>query len=122
MAMHLGEATLNPGTISNDVKRVQEILTGQGYNVGPIDGNFGPLTASAVQSFQRKKGLVPDGIIGPQTWDALNGKIVSPSPDPMVTRPPIPTPVRIPRIISSSYYLLLGGIVVVSYLMMGRKS
>ena len=49
MAMVLGEATLNPGTVSGDVKTVQQILAGQGYNVGPIDGNFGPQTLSASQ-------------------------------------------------------------------------
>lgn len=119
MAMILGEATLNPGTISGDVKTVQQILTGQGYNVGPIDGNFGPQTLSAVQSFQRAKGLVPDGIIGPQTWDTLRGKVTSQSPDPMVTRPP--DPVGIPHAITTGYYLFLGAAVLFSYLTFRKK-
>lgn len=36
-----------------------------------IDGDYGPMTASAVRSFQRNKGLVVDGEVGPQTWGML---------------------------------------------------
>ena len=39
-----------------------------GYDPGPIDGIFGPLTRSAVVKFQIDNGLVPDGIVGPRTW------------------------------------------------------
>jgi peptidoglycan hydrolase-like protein with peptidoglycan-binding domain len=35
-------------------------------------GNFGPKTEAAVRAFQRSKGLVPDGIVGPKTWAALD--------------------------------------------------
>jgi len=72
--MKLGNATIQEGSIVADVKEAQRILTGQGYNVGPIDGIFGPQTKTAVLSFQKAKGLLPDGIIGPQTWAALRGQ------------------------------------------------
>ena len=44
----------------------------RGYNVGPIDGIYGPMTMQAVIDFQRDNGLVPDGIVGPMTWAAID--------------------------------------------------
>jgi peptidoglycan hydrolase-like protein with peptidoglycan-binding domain len=35
------------------------------------DGVFGKVTAHAVKRFQRDKGITVDGIVGPQTRDAL---------------------------------------------------
>jgi peptidoglycan hydrolase-like protein with peptidoglycan-binding domain len=35
------------------------------------DGVYGPKTRAAVRRFQRKNGLAPDGIAGPQTLAAL---------------------------------------------------
>jgi peptidoglycan hydrolase-like protein with peptidoglycan-binding domain len=40
--------------------------------VGTADGVVGPLTVAAVTSFQRAKGLPADGIVGAQTWGALD--------------------------------------------------
>jgi peptidoglycan hydrolase-like protein with peptidoglycan-binding domain len=37
----------------------------------PSDGHFGAITEAAVRAFQRTKGLVPDGIVGPATWHAI---------------------------------------------------
>ena len=37
----------------------------------PITGYFGELTQDAVVAFQRQAGLVPDGVVGRQTWDEL---------------------------------------------------
>lgn len=51
------------------VKKVQEKLGGL-----VIDGIFGKLTLAKVILFQRDHKLKVDGIVGPQTWDALFGK------------------------------------------------
>lgn len=50
----------------NQVKHIQSKL---GIDV---DGIFGKNTKSAVIAFQKKHGLVQDGIVGPQTLEALN--------------------------------------------------
>ena len=42
-----------------------------GCSPGAIDGKFGPGTASAVMSYQSSRGLACDGVVGPQTWHAL---------------------------------------------------
>ena len=37
-----------------------------------ITGRFGPLTEHAVRAFQRCTNAAPDGVLGAQTWAALN--------------------------------------------------
>ena len=37
----------------------------------PVDGLYGPVSRAAVRAFQKRKGLVVDGIVGPQTLGAL---------------------------------------------------
>jgi len=59
------------GSTGNEVVQIQTRLKNWGYYFGDIDGIFGPLTQSAVISFQRKNGLTPDGIVGPATLRAL---------------------------------------------------
>jgi len=63
--------TLYWGSSGPDVTKVQAQLSRWGYYTGPIDGYYSGRTFRAVQEFQRKNGLVVDGIVGPQTWAAL---------------------------------------------------
>jgi L,D-peptidoglycan transpeptidase YkuD (ErfK/YbiS/YcfS/YnhG family) len=49
----------------------QSTLNGAGYDSGPVDGAFGNVTYRAVTAFQRARGLVVDGVVGPQTGGAL---------------------------------------------------
>jgi peptidoglycan hydrolase-like protein with peptidoglycan-binding domain len=52
--------------------RVQRQLTQLGFAPGPSDGVYGPRTASAVQQYQRARGLTADGAAGPITQAQLN--------------------------------------------------
>jgi peptidoglycan hydrolase-like protein with peptidoglycan-binding domain len=36
-----------------------------------INGNFGPVTGQAVKAFQSSNALTVDGVVRPQTWQAL---------------------------------------------------
>lgn len=63
--------TVAIGSIGSDVKLVQSVLKRIGYNPGSVDGVFGAQTQRAVIEFQRANGLVPDGIVGPATFAAL---------------------------------------------------
>jgi N-acetylmuramoyl-L-alanine amidase len=49
------------------VKSIQRALKDFGIDPGPINGEYGSLTAAAVAAFQATKGLVVDGQVGPQT-------------------------------------------------------
>jgi peptidoglycan L-alanyl-D-glutamate endopeptidase CwlK len=63
--------SLQEGSKSDDVKRLQEALKSRGFNPGAIDGDFGPATTAAVLAFQKSEGLLADGIAGPRTQRAL---------------------------------------------------
>ncbi|GAA3797863.1 GH25 family lysozyme [Streptomyces phyllanthi] len=51
-----------------------------GYTPITADGSFGPGTEERVRVFQRCAGLTADGVIGPQTWTALNTWSAEPRP------------------------------------------
>jgi len=58
--------TLGVGATSMAVAVVQTML-----EMREVDGIFGRDTAAAVEQFQRRIGLPPDGIVNRATWDAL---------------------------------------------------
>lgn len=55
----------------DDVAALQTQIIELGYHLTRADGLFGSATATALRSFQRDYGLVPDGICGPATLLAL---------------------------------------------------
>jgi N-acetylmuramoyl-L-alanine amidase/Putative peptidoglycan binding domain len=59
----------NPGNPKFLVQALQRTL---GFAPEKCDGSFGPMTEARVRDFQRQRGLVPDGIVGPRTWTALD--------------------------------------------------
>ena len=60
------------GSTGENVRSVQYLLNAHGAAIS-VDGDFGPITQSAVQQFQGDNGLQPDGTVGPNTWNALRG-------------------------------------------------
>jgi peptidoglycan hydrolase-like protein with peptidoglycan-binding domain len=64
-------ATNNAAAESATVKRVQQILADLGYAPGPIDGEMGANTASAISAFQRDHNITETGQITPQLLDEL---------------------------------------------------
>lgn len=71
---HLDRPTLRRGADGDVVAQLQAAL-----GVAPADGAFGPHTEAAVRAFQRDHQMVPDGIVGPKTWAAVDAQ---PSPTP----------------------------------------
>ena len=60
--------TVRKGSKGDTVKAVQTALGAK------ADGDFGPGTEAAVIAWQRSRGLVPDGIVGPSTLAAMGIK------------------------------------------------
>jgi len=60
--------------LKNDlnIKLIQEILTVLELDPGPIDGNFGTKTKTAVKKFQENQGLKVDGKVGYKTLTKLS--------------------------------------------------
>jgi uncharacterized protein (TIGR02594 family) len=64
--------TLRHGMRGPAVRDLQARLADLGYPPGAIDGAFGDRTAAAVLAFQGDLGLATDGVVGRQTWGALD--------------------------------------------------
>ena len=56
---------------SDQVRAVQRRLRTADQRPGPVDGVFGPRTEAAVIGFQAETGLAADGVVGQNTWRAL---------------------------------------------------
>ena len=59
------------GSQGTEVRNIQTRLKAWGYYSYTVDGIYGWRTAEAVKKFQRKHGLVVDGIAGPRTLEKI---------------------------------------------------
>jgi len=72
--------TIRQGDKGSAVRTLQGLLVARHYHIGVtgsekdgIDGDYGPLTDSAVRDLQGDRKLTVDGICGPETWPAAAG-------------------------------------------------
>lgn len=64
--------TISIGSTGRDVRRLQRIFVMTKVLVAAnITGTFDSTTEQAVEDFQQGAGLTVDGIVGPNTWQAL---------------------------------------------------
>ena len=61
----------NSTLVINSTLDIQQFLSNNGFNPGPIDGQSGPKTKNAIISFQKENGLLADGIAGNKTKAAM---------------------------------------------------
>ncbi len=74
----LGPGAADSPADSSDVRSLQHHLAAAGDPPGPIDGQYGPLTQTAVTRFQRSHHLHVNGIAAPPTLTLL----AKPTPPP----------------------------------------
>jgi peptidoglycan hydrolase-like protein with peptidoglycan-binding domain len=76
---------LTIGSIGERVSALQTALAQLNYQVGEIDGEFGPITAAAVRSFQSDHGLLVTGLADQATCAALDAAVAQGSAAPADT-------------------------------------
>ncbi|MEU3353340.1 helix-turn-helix domain-containing protein [Streptomyces sp. NPDC037389] len=54
-----------------EVLEAQCLLRYHGFDPGISDGSYGERSKNAAKAFQKARGLVVDGIVGPDTWQEL---------------------------------------------------
>lgn len=72
--------TLHSGASGGGVSALQSVLLSQGFSPGPLDGQFGPMTAAAVSQFERAAGLAVNGSAGIAVFDGLVGRFAQGAP------------------------------------------
>ena len=70
LSIKIDDGCLRNGSVGDDVKLLQTRLNMVGYGL-QVDGEFGPITESALKAFQLKAGLQVDGVYGPRTAEKL---------------------------------------------------
>lgn len=71
-----GYPLVRQGSRGTYVLVAQDGLNTLGFTTGGLDGIFGTQTRNAVIGFQRRFGLATDGIVGCNTWRALQEEVL----------------------------------------------
>lgn len=71
----MAKRTIRIGNTGEDVKELQTGLAALDLYDAKVDGVFGVKTGRAVLAFQKLRGLVEDGVVGPKTWGALTAHV-----------------------------------------------
>ena len=79
--------TIRKGNYGVLVKECQTMLQKLGYDLGicGVDGDFGQATEKAVKAFQKAHNLTQDGVVGKNTWAALEQAVNAQQTAPKVT-------------------------------------
>lgn len=65
-----GVTLIREGDRGDRVRQAQQCLAGCGVTI-LVDGYYGPISVTIVETFQRDHGLDDDGVIGPATWNTI---------------------------------------------------
>ena len=101
--------TLKKGMTGTEVTELQRRLMTLGYLAGPADGIYGTDTAEAVYLFQKRSGLVRDGIAGAKTLAAIYS-LSAPSAATPAPTVPSASPTRAPATIATDLTLKEGDV------------
>lgn len=76
------ENTIQAGATGSSVVLLQNDLNALGFTVGEADGQFGVVTTTEVEAFQKAHKLTANGVVNTATWQALNKAVAA-----MTTKP-----------------------------------
>ena len=61
----------SPGPYAPFIEQVQQRLHQEGFDAGPVNGDFGPKTQAALAQFQLSRNIPASGMLDPATVSAL---------------------------------------------------
>ena len=90
-------ATVRRGDSGENARLVQQRLKELGYLTGNVDGVFGSASQKALEEFQRRNNLTPDGAAGSDTYAVLfSYNALAAGQMPTAAPTSVPTPTTIP--------------------------
>lgn len=66
------EPVLKIGSKGLPVRRAQKRMSLVGYDVGGVEGRYGPKTEAAVKKLQQQSGIAVDGVVGLKAWSVID--------------------------------------------------